>query len=166
MSYSDGWAAINLEMPARIPHTETALDTHSELIREVTGIVVKPHSPAEVSTQASFMLMKAINLDFRRNTLLHHQPFGDLRTRMINGQPAGSSRERRVNIESPFGSEEDLRRFNFDQAFGVPDRTTWKAKFEADYKRCAEETPDLVNTTGIASTLISGLLDILGWHLM
>ena len=40
MSYEDGWAAINLEMPARIPRTEYSADSHWDLIKAVTGIEV------------------------------------------------------------------------------------------------------------------------------
>ena len=40
MSYEDGWAAINLEAPARIPRTEYSADNHWELVKAVTGIEV------------------------------------------------------------------------------------------------------------------------------
>ena len=40
MSYEDGWAAINLDMPARIPRTEYSAESHWDLIRTVTGINV------------------------------------------------------------------------------------------------------------------------------
>ena len=36
MSYERGWAAINLEMPDQIPHTEYI--SHRRFIQKVTGI--------------------------------------------------------------------------------------------------------------------------------
>ena len=35
MSYEDGWAALNLEMPTRIPRTEYSVQMHWDLIRAV-----------------------------------------------------------------------------------------------------------------------------------
>ena len=40
MSFEDGWAAVHLEMPARIPHTEYSIERHWDLIKVVTGIEV------------------------------------------------------------------------------------------------------------------------------
>jgi hypothetical protein len=41
MSFSDGWAAINLQMPARVPRVEFSItDYHFELMKRVTGIDV------------------------------------------------------------------------------------------------------------------------------
>jgi hypothetical protein len=39
MSYQDGWAAIQLEMPACIPRTEYSAENHWDLIQAVTGAV-------------------------------------------------------------------------------------------------------------------------------
>ncbi len=38
MSYKDGWAALNLEMPRRVPRTEYSAPRHWELVKAVTGI--------------------------------------------------------------------------------------------------------------------------------
>ena len=38
MSYEDGWAAINLEMPKRVPRTEYSVERHWDLIKVVTGM--------------------------------------------------------------------------------------------------------------------------------
>ena len=49
MSYQDGWAAMNLQMPKRVPHFEPSADWyHWDLIRTVTGLDVSEDSPAEV----------------------------------------------------------------------------------------------------------------------
>lgn len=39
MSCEDGWAAINLEMPPRVPRTEYSLEGHWGVLRAVTGKV-------------------------------------------------------------------------------------------------------------------------------
>ena len=48
MSYTDGMAAIHLEMPARIPRTEYSADSHWELVSAVTGLAVSQASPDDV----------------------------------------------------------------------------------------------------------------------
>ena len=53
MSYQDGWAALNLETPARIPRTEYSAGMHWDLIKAVTSIDVGVESPVEVQRQAS-----------------------------------------------------------------------------------------------------------------
>jgi hypothetical protein len=48
MSHEDGWAAINLEMPARVPRTEySAHDYNWELVKAVTGCDVSQKKPTE-----------------------------------------------------------------------------------------------------------------------
>lgn len=45
MALDCGWAALNLEMPERVPRTEYSLaEYHFPLIRQTTGIPVDEHS--------------------------------------------------------------------------------------------------------------------------
>ena len=44
MSYQDGWAAINLEMPPRVPRTEYSAHKHWRLVTATTGIQVDVQS--------------------------------------------------------------------------------------------------------------------------
>ena len=54
MSYQDGWAALNLEMPDRVPRTEYSVDGyHFALMRRVTGIPVTAESPAQERLRAA-----------------------------------------------------------------------------------------------------------------
>ena len=40
MSYEDGWMAVNLDMPIRVPRVEFDAEMHWTLVRKVTGIYV------------------------------------------------------------------------------------------------------------------------------
>ena len=82
MSYEDGMAAINLEMPPRVPRTEYSADTHWELVKAVTGVDVDSSSPDELKKRASAAFKKAWNYDFVWEILIHNQIFGDVRTKM------------------------------------------------------------------------------------
>ena len=64
MSYQDGLAAINLEMPTRVPRTEYSADTHWALVSAVTGIEVDASSPAELKSRARVAFRRAWNYDF------------------------------------------------------------------------------------------------------
>ncbi len=82
MSYEDGWAAINLEKPSRIPRTEYSAEMHWELITAVTGIKVDEHSSLELQQRAGTAFMKAWNYDFYWSTLISRDEFGVVHTNM------------------------------------------------------------------------------------
>lgn len=166
MSFADGWAAINLEMPARVPHTEYSVDSHWDVVRAVTGIEVGPESAPEAQSNASFAFMKAMNFDFRWSTLLHNQPFGDLRTRMGHGEYAAGGTDLDAQTYFPFHTPEEVLRFDFERAYGVPERAEWKHQFEEHYRKVCRETPDLVNMTGVYTTTVSGMLEVFGWEML
>jgi hypothetical protein len=166
MSYTDGWAAINLEMPGRVPHTEYSIERHWELIKKVTGVEAGPHSPAEVQARASFALMKAWNFDFRWNTFIGGEIFGELRTDMGHAEYEAEGVDRRDTIHCPFKTPEEVLAFDFYRAYGEIDKAKWKQSFEENYWQHCAETPDLVNMTGVYVTSISGLIEVFGWDLL
>lgn len=166
MSYADGWSAINLEMPPRVPHTEYSVENHWDVVRAMTGIDVGPGSAPEKQRQASLAFMHECNYDFRWNTLLHTQLFGDYRTRMGHAEYAAGGTDWDTQIFCPFQTPEEVLRFNFEHAYGVPDRGEWKRKFEEHFRQACQDTPDMVNMTGIYSTTISGMLEIFGWEML
>lgn len=166
MSYADGWSAIHLEMPARVPHTEYSVESHWDVVRTVTGIDVSPQSAAEEQKQASLAFMKACNFDFRWNTLLSTQAFGEYRTRMGHAEYAAGGTDWDTQIQCPFKTPEEVLRFDFVQAYGVPDRQEWKNRFEEHYRQSCQDAPDMVNMTGIYTTSISGMLEVFGWEML
>ena len=64
MSYEDGWAAINLEMPKRVPRTEYSAEMHWDLIKAVTGIDVSVNSENQLKAEAQRAFRLAWNYDF------------------------------------------------------------------------------------------------------
>jgi hypothetical protein len=166
MSFADGWSAIQLEMPPRVPHTEYSVDSHWDVVRAITGIEVGPQSTPDEQKKASLAFMKANNYDFRWNTLLHTQPFGNYRTRMGHAEYTVDGADADTDIQCPFKSPEEVLHFDFTRAYGVPDRQEWKRRFEDHYQQSCMETPDMVNMTGIYSTAVSGMLEIFGWEML
>ncbi len=166
MSYEDGWAAINLAMPARVPRTEYSVESHWDVIKAVTGLEVGPHSPVEQRRRASLALMKAWNWDFRWSTLIGGGELSALHTDMGHAEYAAGGVDRRDTVYCPFQSPEEALALDPWEVYGTKDKATLVQRFEAHYQRQCEETPDMVNMTGVYVTIVSGLIDILGWEML
>ena len=166
VSYQDGWAAIQLEMPSRIPHTEYSLESHWEVVRRSTGIYVTADSPEDRKREASLALMKAWNYDFRWATLVGNEVFGSLRTDMGHAEYQEGGKDRREAGKCPFTIPEEALALDFMESYGTIDQQSWARQFERDYLNRCVETPDMVNMTGIYITLVSGLVEIFGWEML
>ncbi|MCX7050186.1 MAG: hypothetical protein NTX50_32460, partial [Candidatus Sumerlaeota bacterium] len=134
MSYADGWAAINLEMPARIPRTEYSAESHWDLIKAVTGIEVSPASDSQAKSKAGKAFMRAWNYDLRWSTLIGGQVFGDLHTDMGHAVYAAGGVDRRDAVRCPFHSPDEVIEFDPWKAYGEVDRPNAVRDFEAHYK--------------------------------
>jgi hypothetical protein len=166
MSYADGWAALNLEMPPRVPHTGYSVESHWEVVRAVTGIEVGPHSPPELRHRASLALMTAWNYDFRWSTLIGGDELAACHSDMGHTEYAAGGVDRRDTVYCPFQTSEEALAFDPWEVYGPIDRAALRRRFEEHYRSQCAETPDLVNMTGIYVTLISGLIDIFGWEML
>jgi hypothetical protein len=166
MSYADGWAAINLEMPPRVPRTEYSAWRHWDLIRAVTGLEVTPHSPAEAQQRASNAFMKAWNFDFRWATLIDRNELAACRTDMGHAEYDAGGVDRRDTVTCPFKAPEEVLAFDPWKVYEPRDQGMLTKRFEEHYQRQCAQTPDLVNMTGIYITLVSGLIEIFGWEML
>lgn len=166
MSYQDGWAAINLEMPERVPRTEYSVERHWDLIRAVTGIKVGVDSPPEVQAQASVAFMRAWNYDFFWSTLIGREEFGAVCTDMGHAEYAAGGVDRRDTIFCPFNTPEEVLNFDPWETFGERDQAELTRRFEAHYQANCRARPFGVNMTGIYTTLISGFIDLFGWEML
>jgi hypothetical protein len=166
MSFEDGWAAIHLEMPRRVPHTEYSVEGHWEVVKAVTGLSVTPQSPPEEQWQAARALIRAWNFDFGWSTLIGGDLFAAYKTDMGHAEYAAGGVDRRDTRTCPFKTPEDVLAFDFLATYGPCDRAAWKTRFEQHYQRACRDIPERVNMTGIYITLISGFIDIFGWDML
>lgn len=166
MSFQDGWAALHLEMPPRVPRTEYSAESHWDLIRAVTGIEVGVESPPEVKTAASRAFVKAWNYDLVWSTLVSRGHLGKYRTRMGHAVYAAGGVDFDDDIGSAFESPEQVLAFDPWESLGEIDRTAAIEQFEAHYAANCAAFPDCVNMTGIYITVVSGLIDLFGWDLL
>ena len=166
MSYDDGWAALNLEMPARIPRTEYSAEQHWDLIAAVTGAEVGIDSPELEQSAAAVEFMRAWNYDLFWRTLIDRDVFGATRTDMGHAEYAAGGADLRIMADSPFSDPEQVLRFDPWEEFGAIDHMDAVARFEDDYADQCALHPFGVNMTGVYVTLISGFIDLFGWDML
>ena len=168
MSYQDGWAAINLQMPPRIPRTEYSVDYyHFELMKEVTGLQASQSSPPEEKNAVSRAFRKAWNYDFLFG--LWGYTVSELadkkRTRMGHAEFAQDGSDLDKKIGCPFESVEEVLAFDPFECYGSLDSRWLREMFEQSYRENRSRCPDCVTSSGTYATLISGLINIFGWDM-
>ena len=112
MSYEDGWAALRLEKPQRIPRTEYSAEMHWDLVSAVTGIQVNELSTPELQQKASVAFTQAWNYDFYWSTLISRSEFGDIHTNMGHAEYAAGGVDWDENIRTLFDDPEDVLDFD------------------------------------------------------
>ncbi len=166
MSYADGMAALNLEMPERVPRTEYSAESHWALVKQVTGIDVDAFSSDGIKKKARREFIKAWNYDFIWNVLINNKIFGDIKTKMGHAVYASGGVDYDTEMSCPFKDVEDVLNFDPWEAYGQRNKDKLTKDFEEHYKAACAENPDTVNMTGIYVTCISGLIDIFGWGML
>ena len=166
MSYEDGWAALHLEMPARVPRTEYSAEGHWALIRAVTGLTVTADSPAEERVLAVRTFMGSWNYGFVWSTWAASNLLEKRRTRMGHAVYAEGGSDWDTRVECPFSGPEEVLAFDPQETYGPCDRDATVRAFETAYRANCAGNPDTVSMTGIYVTLVSGLIDIFGWDLL
>ena len=166
MSYADGWAAMNLQMPPRVPRVEFDAERHWSLVRAVTGRSVDVDSPEKVQAEATRAFVRAWNYDIRTVPLIGH---GELRakcTSMGHAEYAAGGVDFNDNLHCPFTDPEEVLAFDPLETYGAQDRQELVRRFNEHYRAQCEAYPDLVNTTGVYVTLFSGFIAIFGWDML
>lgn len=166
MSYEIGMAALNLEMPARVPRTEYSADRHWELVKAVTGRSIEPQDDAGAQEEVSSAFRAAWDYDFVFKTLIHCHELDACRTDLGHAEYETGGGDKRDAGSCPFEDPEDVWGFQPLETYGPCDIPKTVQRFEADYANQCRLTPDAVNVTGIYISLISGLLEIFGWDMM
>ena len=165
MSYKDGWSAMNLEMPKRIPRTEYSAASHWELVSRVTGVRVDHTSAEEERRKASreFAGPNGWNFDLSWSTLIGGCELGDTSTSMGHAIYAEGGVDYDDNIHRAFSTPEEVLSFDPESSLPTVPNDEIVARFENHYAANCRENPDSVNMTGIYITCVSGLIALLGW---
>jgi len=166
MSFADGLAALKLQTPPRVPRTEYSVEMHNDLIAAVTGIRLDEKSPWPLKHQAIKALHRAWQFDLMWNTLIFATEFGEYRTDMGHAAYAEKGADYRPVGQAAFDDPDKVLAFDPETAFGTPDHDALVKRFTGHYRTACADWPDQVHMTGIYVTLISGLIDLLGWDML
>ena len=167
MSYETGMAAINLEMPDRIPRTEYSAELYFDLMKKVTGIEVNSKSSSEMKLLAAKAFRKAWNYDFNWFTLIDATyAFKNNRTKMGHANFTQDGIDYTDDISVAFKDPEDVLNFDPYKVLGTVDINKEIKSFNDSYNERCSLFPDEVNMTGIYVTCVSGLIDLFGWDML
>jgi hypothetical protein len=166
MSFADGWAAMHLETPPRVPRTEFSADFHWDLVSAVTGLSVGYTSTDEERTAASRAFVKAWDYDMIWATDIAGGIFGDKVTDMGHAEYMQGGVDFNDNTRHPFTEPEQVLNFDPWETFGERDHGDMVRFFEQCYQDRCQAFPDTVNMTGIYVSGVSAFIAIFGWDLL
>ena len=166
MSFQDGWSALHLEMPPRVPRTEYSLESHYGVIRKITGIDITPQSDACTKEQGAAQIIKSFNYDFIWSVLIHNQIFGNKRTDMGHAVYQEGGTDYHSQTRELYDDPDEALKFDPWEMYGKRDIASITRDFDAHYDELTSRNPDTVNMTGIYVTCISGLIEIFGWDML
>jgi len=166
MTDTDGWAAVNLEMPPRVPRMEFDAERHWGLVEAVTGMEVRIDSSDELKARASAAFIRAWHYDMRFGCLIGHSELGEIRTNMGHSEYAAGGTDYDDNVYCPFSDVEEVLSFDPRESLGPRDGEEITRRFNRHYESECGAFPDLVNMTGTYITLFSGLIGIFGWEML
>jgi hypothetical protein len=164
MSYQDGWAAMNLQMPPRIPRVEASVNWR--LIKAVTGIDVTADSDGDTRWRGIKEFIRIWNWDMVFNSAVSYNVLEKKRTSMGHAEYAEDGRDFNRDIYCPFKSVEEVLAFDPWETYGPQDEAAAIKRFNDSYGAMHREIPDAVTMTGIYTTLMSGMIAIFGWDML
>jgi hypothetical protein len=166
MSYQDGWAALHLEMPDRVPHTEYSIEMHLELIKRLLNIPLTPQDSDVKKNQAGVALAKELNFDFIWSILTHNQIFGEHRTSMGHASYMEAGTDFDSKTFQLFEDPEDAFAFDPFALYGIRDKRLLTAEYDKHFDQLKQTYENAVTMTGIYVTCMSGLIEIFGWDML
>jgi hypothetical protein len=166
MSYDDGWAGLNLEMPARIPHTEMSAEWyHIPLVAEVTGIDIDVNTLHPERAKAASAFVTAWDYDIKMNCYFEGDAYNDNWTNMGHADYAVDGADFEEGWGCPFTVEEALALDPFEK-FKVASHAELLKGFNDSYQLEVDSFPNIVPGTGIYHTLMSGMIAVYGWDML
>ena len=162
MSFKNGWQALNLEFPEKLPRTEySAQYYHWDLIKKVTGIDTGIVENRPAATTA-FLKKWDYAMNWRTSvSRLELEAAGAPITRLGHAEFAGDGGDFSSETSVAFEDPDDAVKLD-PGTFRIFDEKELIARFETSWREGVAECDDLVNMSGVYITLFSGLIEIFG----
>jgi hypothetical protein len=133
MSLPDGTAAVNLEIPARIPRVEFDAETHWELVSKVIEIHVHLESPDEVKMNAIRAFIQTWNYDIKLESLINEFELNARHSSMGHAEYAAGGIDYDDNTYCPFKTPEDVFASDPWETYGKKDKSELIRRFNEHY---------------------------------
>ena len=143
MSYYDGWAALHLEMPPRVPRTEYSLEYHFELIRRLTGMIINNSSSHAEKQKASIVLHKAFHYDFIWSTLTSRSIFEGKSSDMGHAVYQEGAVDFRRETSFLYDDPMEALRFDPFELYGTRDKASLTQGYDDHYEVNVKNNTDL-----------------------
>ncbi len=157
MSYERGLAAIKLEMPDTIPHTEYV--SHPKLIEHITGMTAADEkNPGDITRE----FYRKAELDFMWRT--DSPPFENAPDSWMGSARYSEDQELREAVY-PFADEEAVLSYDPAESIGVPDKGETFELFMANWKQTQDDYPMVVVPSGYYKTVFTWCITSFGWEL-
>ena len=167
MSFEDGWKAVNLEMPERIPRFDpSAAEYHWDLVNAVCGTTLSVDSPPSERLEGTRAFLKAWDFSIYPAPLIGRDELSKKHTNMGHASYAQNGRDYDDQVQCPFKDIDEVFAFDPWETYGSRDGQDLIDRFNDHYRRQCELFEDTVNTTGVYVTLMSGMIDIFGWDML
>lgn len=164
MSLQDGMAALNLEMPDRVPRTEYSAHEHWKLINAVLGTNVGHTSSQEEQGKASNAFMKAWNYDYQWGATIFAGDLGEYRTRMGHANFKAGDVDFDNVVGSYFKSIDEVLKFDPLNALPTYTNSELIKRFNQMYTNRSSALPTAVHSVGTYISAVSGFIDLFGWE--
>ncbi len=161
-----GQAALDLVMTDRVYRTEYSVFGHTKLMEAVTGMDLSHNPDRDTVRKAQNAFAQAWDMCIAWSILIGGGYLGKYRTNMGHAVYAEGGTDWDDNIHELFTDEEDV--FNFDPMEKLPHQSEQEmiAAFEKQYADSNAWSPDMVHMTGTYVSVISGMIDMLGWDML
>jgi len=166
MSIVEGWAALNMDMPTRVPRTEYSATTHWDLLSAVTGAQVSADSPDELKRDAQRAFLRKWDFSLIWTTFDGRQFMKGRTTNMGHAEYAANGNDYNQACQCPFKNPEEVLGFDPSEEYGPLDTQMLIVQIEADYRAKCGFYGDAVNMTGVYVSMVSGLIAMFGWEML
>lgn len=166
MLLEKGDAALNLEMTDRVYRAEYSVYGHTKLMEAVTGMDLHHDPDPETILRAQNAFSRAWDMCLNWSTLIGGGHLGQYRTNMGHAVYAEGGTDWDDDIRALFTDEEDVYAFDPMETLPYESEADMIAAFEKQYADSQARSPDMVHMTGTYITVISGMIDLLGWDML
>jgi hypothetical protein len=154
-------------MPERVPRFEPGVAKyHVELVAAVTGLPITRDSADEDKLKAQQAFFSAWDYGIFSRCLIGGNELTARSTNMGHAEYAKDGSDFNDRLQCPFSDPEQVFALDPWETYGRKDHAELVNWFNEDHHRICTLFPDMVNTTGIYVTLMSGMIQILGWEML